>query len=276
MSEKTRQFEVGNIGIGGDNPLVLLAGVCVIEDEEHLCRVAERLQGTCAASGFPLVFKASYDKANRTSLDSYRGPGLEQGLAILERLKSRFGFPLLIDVHQPGDAATVAEVADILQIPAFLCRQTDLLRAAAATGRAVNVKKGQFLAPDDMAHVTAKLAGSGCKKILLTERGTCFGYHRLVNDLTALPVMRSLGWPVAFDATHSVQQPGGASGITGGAREFIPVLARAAVAAGCDAVFMEVHDDPARARSDAASVFPLAKLGGLLESLRKISEAVQG
>jgi len=274
MLEKVRQFQVGNAVFGG--PLVLIAGVCVIETETHLFRVAEELAAAAARAGLPLVFKASYDKANRTSLSSYRGPGLAAGMEMLSRLKARFGFPLLVDVHQPPDAAAVTATADILQIPAFLCRQTDLLSAAAATGKAVNVKKGQFLAPGDMAHAIEKLRAAGCERIVLTERGTTFGYHHLVNDMKALPIMRSLGWPVVFDATHSVQLPGGEGGVSGGAREYVPALARAAVGAGCDGVFLEVHDRPDRALSDSGSVFPLSELEGLLRELKAIDLAVKG
>ncbi len=275
MIERTRKIRVGEIEIGGEAPLALMAGVCVIEDYEHALFIAESLQETCSGLGVPLIFKASYDKANRTSLDSYRGPGLEKGLEILARIKARTGLPLLVDFHQPGDAVKVAEVADMLQVPAFLCRQTDLLLAAAAAGRPVNVKKGQFLAPEDMVHVAEKLQRGGCRAIALTERGASFGYHRLVGDMTSLAVMRSLGWPVVFDATHSVQFPGGAGGVTGGEGEMVPVLARAAVAAGCDAVFMEVHDRPEKALSDASSVLPLEKLPELLEKLVAIDRAVK-
>jgi len=275
MLDKTREVRVGKIVVGGGSPLVLIAGICVIEDEEHLFRLARQLVEISARIAVPLIFKASYDKANRTSLDSYRGPGLEKGLELLSRLKEEFGFPLLVDFHRAQDAPRVAETADVLQIPAFLCRQTDLLIAAAQTGRVVNVKKGQFLAPGDMVHVAEKLVGAGCENILLTERGTSFGYHHLVNDMKGIAIMRALGWPVIFDATHSVQLPGAAGGVSGGAREYVPCLARAAVGAGCDGVFMEVHDNPQTARSDAASVVPLNQLEGLLSELKSIDDVVK-
>lgn len=276
MIPKTKEIRVGQVAIGGCRPLALIAGLCVIESREHTLRIAARLQSLCAAASVPLVFKASYDKANRTSIDSYRGPGLVEGLAVLSAVRERTALPLLVDFHRPEDASAVAELADILQVPAFLCRQTDMLLAAARTGRAVNVKKGQFLSPDDIAHVIAKIESAGNRRILITERGTSFGYHCLVNDLKALPAIRSLGYPAVFDATHSVQLPGGAAGFSGGQREYIPVLARSAAAAGCDALFLEVHDRPERARSDAASVLPLERLPALLAAVTAIDRVVKG
>ncbi len=276
MIPKTKEIRVGQVTIGGRRPLALIAGICVIESREHTLRIAARLQSLCAASSVPLVFKASYDKANRTSIDSYRGPGLVEGLAVLSAVRERTALPLLVDFHRPEDASAVAEVADILQVPAFLSRQTDMLLAAARTGRAVNVKKGQFLSPDDIVHVIAKIESAGNRRILITERGTSFGYHCLVNDLKALPAIRSLGYPAVFDATHSVQLPGGAAGFSGGQREYIPVLARSAAAAGCDALFLEVHDRPERARSDAASVLALERLPALLAAVTAIDQVVKG
>jgi 2-dehydro-3-deoxyphosphooctonate aldolase (KDO 8-P synthase) len=221
-----------------------------------------------------LVFKASFDKANRSSLSSFRGPGLEAGLTVLREVRRRFGLPILTDIHEPSQAAPVAEVADVLQIPAFLCRQTDLVLAAAATGRAVNVKKGQFLAPEDMRHVVAKIESAGNRRILLTERGASFGYHNLVADMRSLPIMREIGYPVVFDATHSVQRPGGAGDHSGGDGRWAPVLARAAVAAGCDGIFLETHVDPSRARSDRENAIPFRALEGLWRTLGRIHEAV--
>jgi 2-dehydro-3-deoxyphosphooctonate aldolase (KDO 8-P synthase) len=275
MIPRVKEIKVGNVIIGGRRPLVLIAGICVIESREHTLRLASRLRSLCAAASVPLVFKASYDKANRTSIDSYRGPGLEEGLSILSAVRDRTGLPLLIDFHRPEDAVAVAETADILQVPAFLCRQTDMLLAAARTGKAVNVKKGQFLSPDDVAHVIGKIESAGNRRILITERGTSFGYHCLINDMKALPAIRALGYPAVFDATHSVQLPGGAAGFSGGQREYIPVLARSAAAAGCDALFLEVHDRPEKARSDAASVLPLGRLPELLAAVTAIDRVVK-
>jgi 2-dehydro-3-deoxyphosphooctonate aldolase (KDO 8-P synthase) len=258
---------VGNVTFAQDRPLVLIAGPCAIESRAHTLMMAERLVTLTGELGLPFVFKGSFDKANRTSATSARGVGLEDGVAILAEVKERFGCPVLTDIHESGQCAPVAEVVDILQIPAFLCRQTDLLRAAAATGAAVNVKKGQFLAPWDMANVTAKLEEFGAERILVTERGVSFGYNTLVSDMRALPQLAASGWPVVFDATHSVQQPGGLGGKSGGQREFVPVLARAAVAIGVAAVFIETHDDPDNALSDGPNMVPLDKLGRLLEDL---------
>ncbi|HEY4719387.1 MAG TPA: 3-deoxy-8-phosphooctulonate synthase [Candidatus Methylomirabilis sp.] len=271
-----REVAVGPVRVGGKNPLALIAGPCVIEEEEHLLGVAERLQEVCGRVGVALILKSSYDKANRTSLASFRGPGIERGLAILRRVREKTGLPILTDVHEVGQVAPVAEVVDALQIPAFLCRQTDLLVAAGQSGRAVNVKKGQFLSPGEMSRVVEKVVSTGNHRLLLTERGTSFGYNNLVVDMRALPMMRALGYPVVFDATHSLQLPGGAGSASGGMREYIPHLARAAVAAGCDAIFMEVHPDPDRAPSDGPTMWPLGELEPLLRQLVRIAEAARG
>jgi 2-dehydro-3-deoxyphosphooctonate aldolase (KDO 8-P synthase) len=257
----------GAVTIGSGHPLAFIAGPCVIESEAHAIETALALREIAARLGAPLVFKASYDKANRTSLTSFRGPGLDAGLAILAEVKARTGLPVLTDIHEPAHAAPAAAVVDVLQIPAFLCRQTDLLVAAAATGRTVNVKKGQFLAPRDMRHVVMKLESAGASGILLTERGSTFGYNNLVVDMRALPMMRELGRPVVFDVTHSLQLPGAGDGVTAGLAQYIEPLARAGVAAGVDAVFMEVHQDPSRARSDAANALQLDRLEGLMRQL---------
>jgi 2-dehydro-3-deoxyphosphooctonate aldolase (KDO 8-P synthase) len=251
----------------GDGGLVLIAGPCQIEGRDHARRIAEGAAEAAEMAGIPLIFKASYDKANRTSLTGARGVGIGPGLEILARIRDDLGLPVLTDVHEPAQCAVAAEAVDVLQIPAFLCRQTDLLLAAGETGRAVNVKKGQFLAPWDMAPVAAKIASTGNRRILLTERGTCFGYNTLVNDMRALPQMRAAGYPVVFDATHSVQQPGALGGASGGQRAFVAPLARAAVAVGVDAVFIETHDDPDRAPSDGPAMLPLADLAPLLRQL---------
>ncbi len=251
---------------------MLIAGPCVIENRELTFEIAGKLQEICKALSVPLVFKASFDKANRTSGQSWRGPGIEEGLEILGEIRERLSIAVTTDIHESPQAAAVAKTCDLIQIPAFLARQTDLLVAAARTGRAVNVKKGQFMSPTDMRFVVEKLQGAGCENILLTERGTFFGYGRLVNDFTALPAMRGLGVPVVFDATHSVQQPGG-GGVTGGNREMVAPLARAAVAIGVDALFIETHPRPDDSPSDAANIFPLGQLEGLLQTLLAIDEA---
>lgn len=262
--------------VGPDQPLLLIAGPCVIEEPERALRIAGQLSRIAASVGVQLVFKASFDKANRTSLDSYRGPGLEAGLQVLAQVRREVGVPVTTDVHLPEQAAPAAAVVDLLQVPAFLCRQTDLLVACAATGKPVNVKKGQFLAPEDMAHVRGKLRGAGAAGVLLTERGSSFGYHRLVVDMAGLAALRALGVPTCFDATHSVQRPGGLGGQSGGDRRLVPYLARAAVAAGVDAVFMEVHDDPDRARSDGPNMVPLHEVEALLRELVAIDRLVRG
>lgn len=260
----------------GAGRLALIAGPCVIESEELCLRVAREVQAICERLGIPYIFKASFDKANRTSLHSFRGPGIDEGLRVLATVKREVGVPVTTDIHEPWQAERAAEVVDLLQIPAFLCRQTDLLVAAARTGKPVNVKKGQFLAPWDMRHVVEKLRDSAAVGVMLTERGVSFGYNTLVVDFTSLPQMRALGVPVVFDATHSVQLPGGAGSRSGGRREFIPHLVRAAVAVGVDALFMEVHPGPEQGLSDPATMFPLGELQGLLEQVIAIREALHG
>lgn len=256
-----------SIVFGDLRRLVLIAGPCVIENEKSTLRLAEKISKVACSLKTPYVFKASFDKANRSSIRSFRGPGLEKGLKILARVKKEFKVPILTDFHTPEQAESVAEVADILQIPAFLCRQTDLLLAAAATGRIVNVKKGQFLSPWETKNMIHKLEEAGCRKILLTERGASFGYNNLVNDFRAIPIMRSFGYPVIYDATHSVQIPGGKGTASGGMSEFIPTLARCAVVAGADAIFMEIHEDPARALSDGPNALAFSQLKSLLGKL---------
>ena len=268
---------VGKLGLGGKHsPLFVIAGPCVIENEKMVLQTAAALAEICSDFDLPLIFKSSYDKANRTARDSFRGPGLKRGLAILKKVKHQLGLPILTDVHEIAHCKPVAEVADVLQIPAFLCRQTDLIQAAARTKRCVNVKKGQFLAPWDMRNVISKITAVGGRNILLTERGSSFGYNNLVADMRSLPLLREFGWPVVFDATHSVQMPGGGQGgkVTGGDRRMALVLARAAVAAGCDGIFLETHPHPDRARSDAANQLPLGEVKALLKTLRDIRAAV--
>lgn len=271
----TREIISGNIKIGGNRPLVLIAGPCVIEDEATTLRHAERLMTICNGLSIPLVFKASYDKANRTSINAYRGPGLREGLGILRKVKEALGVPVLSDVHSIEQIAPAAEVLDVLQIPAFLCRQTDLLVAAARCGRIINVKKGQFLAPWDMKNVAGKIAASGNENIILTERGASFGYNNLVVDMRSFPVMRATGYPVVFDATHSVQLPGGQGESSGGQREFVEYLSRAAVATGIDGIFMEVHEDPDKALCDGPNSIPLSELPGLLKTLKTIDFVIK-
>jgi 2-dehydro-3-deoxyphosphooctonate aldolase (KDO 8-P synthase) len=266
MANLYRQLKAGQ--------LFLIAGPCVIESETHALHMAEALAAIARRLALPYVFKASYDKANRSAGASFRGPGVDEGLRILQKIKCEVGVPVLTDVHESAQVAAVASVVDVLQIPAFLCRQTDLLVAAAQSGRAVNVKKGQFLAPWEMKNVVEKLEANGCQEILLTERGMSFGYNNLVVDMRGLPIMRGFGYPVVYDATHSLQLPGGLGAATGGLREYIPHLARAAVACGTDGLFMEVHDNPAQALSDAATQFPLAQLESLLAMLLKIHSLV--
>ena len=263
-------LKLGDIAIGGGNPFVLIAGPCVIESEAHALELAGRLAEIARRTRVPLIFKASYDKANRTSGKSFRGPGLDEGLRVLALIKSRYNLPILTDIHEPSQAAAAADVADVLQIPAFLCRQTDLLVAAAKTGRIVNIKKGQFLAPDDVKHAMAKVVEAGNPRLLLTERGTSFGYHNLVVDMRAFPMMRALGVPVVFDVTHSLQLPGGGDGVTAGQAEYIVPLASAGVAAGVDGVFLEVHEEPSRAKSDAQNALRLDALEPLLHRLSAI------
>ena len=266
--------QVGGTSIGG-GPLVLIAGPCVIESESHAVDTALAVRDIARAAGVPAIFKVSFDKANRTSVTSYRGPGLAEGLRILARVRERAGIPILTDIHEPSQAAPVAEVVDVLQIPAFLSRQTDLLLAAAGTGRAINIKKGQFLAPLDMRHAIAKVASTGNSRIIVTERGVSFGYNNLVVDMRAFPILRSLGYPVVYDVTHSLQLPGGGEGVTAGQAEFIEPMASAGVAAGVDGVFMEVHEEPPRARSDAQNALRLDLLPALLTRLVRIHQIVR-
>jgi 2-dehydro-3-deoxyphosphooctonate aldolase (KDO 8-P synthase) len=254
--------------------LGLIAGPCVIENEKLCLRIAGSLQTTCEKLGVPYVFKASYDKANRSSATSFRGPGLEAGLKVLEKVRNELGIPVLTDVHTETQAAISGAIVDVLQIPAFLCRQTDLIEAAVLTGKMVNIKKGQFLAPRDMGNVVKKATAAGATRLLLTERGASFGYNNLVVDMRSIPIMRQFGFPVIFDATHSVQLPGGAGDKSGGERKFAPVLARAAVAAGAEGVFIETHPDPARALSDGPNTIPLAQMPKLIASLLKVHHAV--
>lgn len=265
---------VGDVAFGA-GPIAFMAGPCVIESREGCIGIARELAGIAGRLGVGLVFKASFDKANRTSIDSFRGPGIARGMEILREVKETFGVPIVTDIHEPGQAAIAAKVADILQIPAFLCRQTDLLVAAGDTGAAVNVKKAQFLAPEDMGNVISKIESTGNHRIILTERGSSFGYHNLVADMRSLPVMREFGYPVVFDATHSVQRPGGNGTSTGGDGKFAPVLARSAVAAGCDGVFMETHPNPPEALSDKANAIPLADIEALWRKLVAIHAIVQ-
>ncbi|WP_263410777.1 3-deoxy-8-phosphooctulonate synthase [Terriglobus tenax] len=265
-------FDVSGVQIGGGK-LFLIAGPCVIESETHARTMADAIQRITSDLGVPYIFKASYDKANRTSIKSFRGPGLEEGCRILKAIRESHELPVLTDVHTPQDCAAVGEAVDVLQIPAFLCRQTDLLAAAAATGRAINVKKGQFVAPLDMRHAVEKVKDSGNPRVCLTERGASFGYNNLVVDMRSLPIMRGFA-PVIFDGTHSVQTPSAANGVSGGQPEFIPVLARAAVAAGVDGIFLEVHDDPAHAKSDGANALHLNHLKAVLEKLLAVHAAV--
>lgn len=268
----SRTVRIGDGLIGPDQPLFVIAGPCVLEDPDEMLMVAEELARLCDAAGVGFCFKSSYTKDNRTSASSYRGPGLEEGLRLLQRIGERIGGPVLTDVHHPEETAPVAEVAEVLQIPAFLCRQSSLLEAAGRTGRVVNVKKGQFLAAADMAHAADKLAGVGCERILFTERGSFFGYRDLTVDFRSIRIMNSLGYPVVFDATHSVQSPGSTGTTTGGSPELIPLLARCGMAAGSDGVFLEVHPEPARAKSDAGSQLPLEAFAALLHQLVRFRE----
>ena len=266
---------VGDVSFGGERPFVLIAGPCVIESDLHAGDLAARLAEITRRLGVPFVFKASFDKANRTSGGSFRGPGLDEGLRVLAGIKARLQIPILTDIHEPSQAVIAATVADMLQIPAFLCRQTDLLVAAAKTGRAVNIKKGQFLAPDDVRHAVAKVVNAGNSRVVVTERGTSFGYHNLVVDMRSLPMIRALGVPVVFDVTHSLQLPGGGDGVTTGLAQYIEPLASAGVAAGLDGVFLEVHEDPSRARSDAQNALRLDLLEPLLQRLLALDDVVK-
>jgi 2-dehydro-3-deoxyphosphooctonate aldolase (KDO 8-P synthase) len=275
MSE-TRGIMLGRLRLGRGNPLFLIAGPCVIESEAHARMMAERVAKIASDAGVPYIFKASYDKANRSSIKSFRGPGLREGLRILGTIKKDLNLPILTDIHDTSQAAPVAEVADILQIPAFLARQTDLLVAAAKTGRIINVKKGQFLSPWDMGNVAEKLASAGNTNIILTERGASFGYNNLVVDMRTFPILQKFGYPVVYDVTHSVQLPGGQGHASGGQPEFIEPLARAGVAAGVDGIFLETHDNPAAALSDGPNALPLGQLPRLLSRLKELSTLVRG
>ncbi len=270
-----RAFSVGSVQLSGYAPLFLIAGPCVIESEAHATMMAERLAAITAETKVPLIFKASYDKANRSSLSSYRGPGLSEGLRILGKIKKQFRFPILTDVHDVTHVGPAAEVCDVLQVPAFLCRQTDLLLAVGCAGRAVNLKKGQFLSPWEMANAVEKVASTGNQKIILTERGTAFGYQNLVVDMRSFPILQKLGYPVVFDVTHSVQLPGGEGKSSGGQPEFIEPLARAGTAAGVDGIFLEVHDNPANALSDGTNALPLDQLRALVEKLARLAALVR-
>jgi 2-dehydro-3-deoxyphosphooctonate aldolase (KDO 8-P synthase) len=272
----TREIAFGSLRLGAANPLFLIAGPCVIESEAHARKMAEQVARIAADAGFPYIFKASYDKANRSSVKSFRGPGLKEGLRILGKIKKELKLPILSDIHDASQAPPAAEVCDILQIPAFLSRQTDLLEAAAKTGRIVNVKKAQFLSPWDMGNVAEKISAAGNDKIILTERGASFGYQNLVVDMRSFPILQKLGFPVVFDVTHSVQLPGGQGHASGGQPEFIEPLARAGVAAGVDGIFLETHDNPAAALSDGANALPLSRLAPLLARLKELSSLVRG
>lgn len=267
-------FKIGTIDVGLTGPLFVMAGPCVIESEEGCLQIARHLVQVATRTGVGMIFKASFDKANRSSITSFRGPGLKEGLRILAKVRDETGLPVMTDVHESPQAAVVGAVVDCVQVPAFLCRQTDLLCACAETGKAINVKKGQFLSPGEMQNVVEKLRACGNDRVLLCERGTFFGYNRLVNDMTSIEAMKALGCPVVFDATHSTQQPGGLGTASGGRRELAPLLARAAIAAGANGLFLEVHPEPAKAKSDAASVLPLEWLEGLVGACKKIFEIV--
>jgi 2-dehydro-3-deoxyphosphooctonate aldolase (KDO 8-P synthase) len=268
-------FSIGKIRFGVGAPLFLIAGPCVIESEAHAMMMAEKLAAAAAELGVPYIFKASYDKANRTSVSSFRGPGLKHGLRILKKIKSRVGVPILTDVHEVSQVAPAAEVCDVLQVPAFLCRQTDLLVAVGKSGRVANLKKGQFLSPSEMKNAVEKVASTGNQKIILTERGASFGYQNLVVDMRSFPIMKKLGYPVVFDVTHSVQLPGGEGKSSGGQPEFIEPLARAGTAVGVDGIFLEVHDNPAKALSDGTNALPLSQFRPLLQKLLQLAAMVR-
>jgi 2-dehydro-3-deoxyphosphooctonate aldolase (KDO 8-P synthase) len=271
----TREIALGSLRLGGGNPLFLIAGPCVIESEAHARMMAEKVAKIAADAGVPYIFKASYDKANRTSVKAFRGPGAQEGLRILGKIKADLKVPVLTDIHDASQAAPAAEICDVLQIPAFLARQTELLIAAGKTGRIINIKKAQYLSPWDMGNVAEKVASTGNSKIILTERGASFGYQNLVVDMRSFPVMQKTGHPVAFDVTHSIQLPGGQGHASGGQPEFIEPLARAGVAAGVDGIFLETHDNPAAALSDGANALPLAQLSALLAKLKELGAMVR-
>jgi 2-dehydro-3-deoxyphosphooctonate aldolase (KDO 8-P synthase) len=270
-----REIIIGNVKIGGKRPLALIAGPCVIEDEKTTLRCAERLMTITNGLSVPLIFKASFDKANRTSSTSYRGPGLKEGLRILAKVRESMGVPVLSDIHSIEQVRPASQVLDVIQIPAFLCRQTDLVIAVAESGKVVNIKKGQFLAPWDMGNVVEKAASAGNENIILTERGVSFGYNNLVSDMRSLPILRGLGYPVVYDATHSVQLPGGLGGSSGGQREFVEYLSRAAVATGVDGIFLEVHEDPDNALCDGPNSVKLGELAGMLKKLKSIDAIIK-
>jgi 2-dehydro-3-deoxyphosphooctonate aldolase (KDO 8-P synthase) len=275
VSTPVREVRISEGVVLGRDQLVLIAGPCVVESEEHTVQTASALAEITRRVGVPLIFKASFDKANRTSLKSFRGPGIDQGLQALERVKREVGVPVLTDIHEPWQAAQAGAVVDVLQIPAFLSRQTDLIVAAARTGQTVNLKKGQFLAPMDMRHPVEKVRASGNDRVFITERGFSFGYNNLVVDMRAFPMMRSIGAPIIFDVTHSLQLPGGGEGVTAGLGQYIEILASAGVGAGVDGIFLEVHEDPSRAKSDAENALPLARLAPLLDRLKQINAIVK-
>lgn len=269
-------FQIGDVVAGLDAPLFVMAGPCVIESEKLCLEIARRLVQVSERTGVPMIFKASFDKANRSSYSSFRGPGLTEGMKILAKVRAETGLPVMTDIHEPAQAAEAGETVDCLQIPAFLCRQTDLLVACAETGKPISVKKGQFVSPGEMGNVADKIRSCKNDKVILTERGTFFGYNRLVNDMTGIPIMQGFGCPVVFDATHSTQQPGGLGSASGGKREMAPLLARAAVAAGVNGLFLEVHPEPEKGLSDAATMLPLDWLEGLVQDCRGIFEIVHG
>lgn len=273
---KTREIIIGKVKIGGNNPLVLIAGPCVIESEKLTLRAASKLKEITEKAGISLIFKSSYDKANRSSKDSFRGPGLKEGIRILKEVKKETGLPILSDIHKFEEIKPASEVLDVLQVPAFLCRQTDFIGAIAKTGRPINIKKGQFLAPWDVKNIIEKIEDKGNYEILITERGVSFGYNNLVADMRSLPIMRSFGYPVVFDATHSVQLPGGLGKSSGGERDMVPYLARAAVAAGCDALFLEVHECPEKALCDGPNMMRIGDLPILLRDVKRIDRIVKG
>jgi 2-dehydro-3-deoxyphosphooctonate aldolase (KDO 8-P synthase) len=273
---KKEKFKIGNVEIGLDVPLFVMAGPCVIESKSSCIDIANRLVEIGQKAGIGMIFKASFDKANRSSVHSFRGPGLKKGLEILAAVRQKTNLPVMTDVHEPAQASIAAKVVDCLQVPAFLCRQTDLLCACGRTGKPVNIKKGQFLSPDEMKNAVEKLRACGNNKIILTERGTFFGYNRLVNDMTAIDTLKKLGYPVVFDATHSTQMPGGLGNASAGRREMAPILAKAAIAAGANGLFIEVHTKPEKAKSDAASIMPIDWLEDLLKICREIFEVIRG
>jgi len=273
---ETKQIKIGNVVIGGAAPIALITGPCQLETRDHTMSMAEALAKACSATGTGFIFKASYDKANRSSISTQRGIGMDEGLKILAEVRDAFGCPVLTDVHDAAQCAPAGEVVDVIQIPAFLCRQTDLLLAAGRTGRAINVKKGQFLAPWDMGNVAEKIASTGNDAIMLCDRGTSFGYNTLVSDFRGLPTMAQTGYPVVFDATHSVQQPGGQGTTSGGQREFAPVLARAACAVGVSALFIETHQDPDNAPSDGPNMIPIDQMAQLIGTLRNFDALAKG